>query len=128
MVKGEEFKNYSFFFFLLTAMAAAAVRASAPMPAAAAFVLGLAPSDFSSAGAAILTANYFPARLSALFMMVACTFCGKDFSARNAVRIFLRDRYNHKSPNSAQTESVMAGALELRLAGPAYYFQKLVQN
>ncbi len=73
-------------------------------------------------------ANYFPARLSALFMMVACTFCGKDFSARNAVRIFLRDRYNHKSPNSAQTESVMAGALELRLAGPAYYFQKLVQK
>lgn len=40
---------------------------------------------------------------------------------RNGWRIFRRDRYNHASPNSAQTESVCAGLLGLRLAGDAYY-------
>ena len=42
--------------------------------------------------------------------------------AKGALRIFKRDRFNHASPNSAQTESVMAGALDVQLAGPAYYF------
>ncbi len=73
-------------------------------------------------------ANFLPARLSALFMIAACVFGGKDFSAKNAARIFRRDRYNHKSPNSAQTESVMAGALGLQLAGPASYFGKKVDK
>ena len=41
---------------------------------------------------------------------------------KNAWKIWRRDRYHHKSPNSAQTESVAAGALGVRLAGPAYYF------
>ncbi|MBO4800026.1 MAG: cobalamin biosynthesis protein [Lachnospiraceae bacterium] len=64
--------------------------------------------------------NYIPARLSAYFMIIATALCGMDF--KGAVRIFKRDRYNHASPNSAQTESVMAGALRVQLAGPAYYF------
>ena len=34
-------------------------------------------------------------------------------------------RFNHKSPNSAQTEAVMAGALDVQLAGDAWYFGKL---
>ncbi|MBQ1865169.1 MAG: cobalamin biosynthesis protein, partial [Thermoguttaceae bacterium] len=42
--------------------------------------------------------------------------------------VFKRDRFNHKSPNSAQTESVCAGALGLRLAGDACYFGKLVKK
>ena len=44
----------------------------------------------------------------------------------SAYRIWRRDRRNHKSPNSAQTESACAGALGLRLAGDAWYFGKLV--
>ena len=52
----------------------------------------------------------------------------KEYSASDALRIFLRDRYNHKSPNSAQTESACAGALQVRLAGDAYYFGKLVKK
>ena len=39
-------------------------------------------------------------------------------------RIFKRDRLNHASPNSAQTEAVMAGALQVQLAGDAWYFGK----
>ena len=35
---------------------------------------------------------------------------------------------NHKSPNSAQTDSVCAGALRLRLGGASYYGNKLVEK
>ena len=72
--------------------------------------------------------NFLPARISALLMILAAFVLGRDFSGRNAFKIFLRDRYNHKSPNSAQTESVCAGALGVRLAGDAYYFGKLVKK
>ena len=67
--------------------------------------------------------NWIPARLAALFLMVAAAFGGQD--AGNALRIFRRDRYRHASPNSAQTESVVAGALGVRLAGPARYFGEI---
>ncbi|MBQ7060254.1 MAG: cobalamin biosynthesis protein, partial [Clostridia bacterium] len=63
--------------------------------------------------------NFVPARLSALIMLLAGGISG--FSLKNGWRIFKRDRYKHASPNSAQTESVMAGLLDLRLAGDAYY-------
>ena len=49
-------------------------------------------------------------------------------NSRNAYRIFKRDSRNHASPNSAQTESVVAGALEIQLAGDAYYFGKLYKK
>lgn len=71
--------------------------------------------------------NFVPARLSAYIMIVAAFVC-KGFNGKEAYRIFKRDRYNHKSPNSAQTESVCAGALQVRLAGPSYYFGKLVEK
>lgn len=67
--------------------------------------------------------NYIPARISAFLMILASAFLKLDY--RNAWRIFKRDRYNHTSPNSAQTESVCAGALGIQLAGDAYYFGKL---
>ena len=63
--------------------------------------------------------NYLPARLSALLMIAACPLCSLD--GKNAWRVFRRDRYKHASPNSAQTESVCAGALRVRLAGDAVY-------
>ncbi len=70
--------------------------------------------------------NLIPARLSALFMTAAAFLLGMD--GANAWRIFLRDRFRHKSPNSAQTESVCAGALRVQLAGDAYYFGKLYEK
>lgn len=64
-------------------------------------------------------ANYLPARLAALLMIAVCPLCRLD--GKNALRIFRRDRYKHASPNSAQTESACAGALNVRLAGDARY-------
>ena len=63
--------------------------------------------------------NFLPARISALLMLAAGALLGMD--GKNGWRIFKRDRYNHASPNSAQTESVCAGLLGLRLAGDAWY-------
>ena len=65
-------------------------------------------------------ANYIPSRLAALLWVAAAAFTGND--AKGAWRIWRRDRRNHASPNSAQTESACAGALGVQLAGPAYYF------
>ena len=67
-------------------------------------------------------ANFIPARLSGI-LMIAGSFAG-GYDYRNAAKIFKRDRFNHASPNSAQTESVMAGALDIQLAGDAWYFGK----
>lgn len=65
-------------------------------------------------------ANYLPSRLAAVFWIAAAGLTGQDVP--NAWRIWRRDRRNHASPNSAQTESACAGALGVQLAGPAYYF------
>ena len=66
--------------------------------------------------------NYIPARLCGLLMIFASYILKMDW--KNAKKIFLRDRFNHASPNSAQTEAVMAGALRIQLAGDAWYFGK----
>lgn len=71
-------------------------------------------------------ANFIPARLSAVCMIAASFCCG--LNGKNAWRIFKRDRFNHASPNSAQTESCIAGALQVQLAGDAWYFGKLYQK
>ncbi len=72
--------------------------------------------------------SFVPARISAAFMIVSCLFAGKEYSARDARRIYRRDRHAHASPNSAQTESVAAGALGIRLAGDSSYFGKIVSK
>lgn len=67
--------------------------------------------------------NFLPSRIAALLMILSAFLLGMD--GRNAYRIWRRDRFCHKSPNSAQTESVCAGALDIQLAGDAWYFGKL---
>ncbi len=85
--------------------------------------------DFGRAAAKLDdVVNFIPARISAWLMIISCVFLGKDFSTAGAYRIFKRDRFNHASPNSAQTESVCAGALGLKLAGPASYFGRIVEK
>ena len=72
--------------------------------------------------------NFIPARISAYLMIAAAFIGGRRFDGKNAYHIFKRDRFNHASPNSAQTESVCAGALRVQLAGDAVYFGKLVKK
>ena len=70
--------------------------------------------------------NLIPSRLSALLMIAASFLIGMD--GKGAIRIYRRDRRNHKSPNSAQTEAVCAGALQVQLAGNAWYFDTLYEK
>ena len=72
--------------------------------------------------------NFIPARISAYLMIAAAFIGGRHFDGKNAYHSFKRDRFNHASPNSAQTESVCAGALRVQLAGDAVYFGKLVKK
>ena len=67
-------------------------------------------------------ANYLPSRIAALLWIASAALTGND--AKSALRIWRRDRRKHASPNSAQTESACAGALNVQLAGPATYFGK----
>lgn len=72
--------------------------------------------------------NFIPARISALLMIMAAFLSDGNFSGRNAAYIYRRDCRKHASPNSAQTESVCAGALGIRLAGDARYGGKTVKK
>ena len=67
--------------------------------------------------------NFFPARIAGGLMILAGYLWG--FDGKNAARIYRRDKKNHESPNSAHTEAVMAGALDIQLAGDAWYFGEL---
>lgn len=70
--------------------------------------------------------NFLPSRMAGTAMVLCSKQAGLD--RKGAWKIFLRDRRNHASPNSAQTEAAMAGALNVQLAGDAYYFGKLVKK
>lgn len=65
-------------------------------------------------------ANFIPARLAGLAMVLAAKPARLDM--KGAWRIFKRDRKNHRSPNSGQTESACAGALGVQLGGTHTYF------
>ena len=70
--------------------------------------------------------NFIPARLAAFMMILASAIL--RFDVNGAIRIFNRDRFNHLSPNSAQTEAVAAGALNIQLGGTHTYFGKPVEK
>lgn len=70
--------------------------------------------------------NFIPARMAGI-MLVISAWIG-PFDGKNAGRIFARDRRKHASPNSAHTEAAAAGALDIQLAGDAYYFGKLYEK
>lgn len=71
-------------------------------------------------------ANYIPSRIAALLWIVVSPLAGGNIN--NAWKIWRRDRRNHSSPNSAQTESACAGSLGIQLAGPACYFGKRLEK
>jgi adenosylcobinamide-phosphate synthase len=70
--------------------------------------------------------NFIPARLSGLCIVAAAQLLRKDW--RNSLKIFLRDRLNHSSPNAAHSEAALAGALGLRLGGASSYFGETVEK
>lgn len=70
--------------------------------------------------------NFIPSRITALLMILSAFILG--FDGKNAWKIWRRDKLNHASPNSAQTEAVCAGALDVMLAGDAYYFGRLCKK
>ena len=83
-------------------------------------------------------ANFIPSRISAVFMIISAGMMSiytrvisslrgsldegmPYYSVKRALSVYRRDRLKHNSPNSAQTESVCAGALGIRLGGRSYY-------
>ena len=80
-------------------------------------------------------ANYLPARIAGMLIALSAFFvsAAKDiFSSLSAAgrsfMIMLRDGGNHPSPNSGIPEASMAGALGIRLGGPATYGGVLVEK
>lgn len=69
-------------------------------------------------------ANYIPARIGVLLLALGSLFTGFNF--KNALKIGIRDRKNHKSPNCAFSEGAVAGALGIQLGGTNIYFGKPV--
>ena len=69
--------------------------------------------------------NYIPARLTGLLMCISSIF---KYDVKNGFKIMIRDRKNHKSPNSAYPEGAVAGLLNIQLGGSSYYFGKLVEK
>ncbi len=70
--------------------------------------------------------NWLPSRICGVLMVLSAKLLKLD--GKNAFRIFRRDRKNHLSPNSAQTESAAAGALHIQLGGSHIYFGTLVEK
>lgn len=72
--------------------------------------------------------NFLPARISAILLILACWFDGKESNARHAWQIWQRDRNLPDSPNAGQPESACAGALGIALGGDAVYFGEPVEK
>ena len=82
---------------------------------------------FGRAGARLDdAANFVPARLTALLMILCCIAPG--FSMRGAFRVWRRDRFHQPSPNAGQAEAACAGGLGVQLGGPARYFGVAVEK
>ena len=69
-------------------------------------------------------ANFIPARISSILMATASLIL--KYNYKNALKISIRARKNHKSPNCAYPEGAVAGALGIQLGGTNIYFGKEV--
>jgi len=69
-------------------------------------------------------ANYIPARLTGILIVLVSLFTNGNDAAKRAWRVMLYDAGHHHSPNSGWPESAFAGALNIRLSGPRYYGTK----
>lgn len=64
-------------------------------------------------------ANYLPARITAIYIMIASFLLRYD--TKEAWQVWIRDCRQHPSPNSGHAEATVAGALGVRLGGTNYY-------
>lgn len=71
-------------------------------------------------------ANFIPARLTGLLLIITAAITGSDW--KQACRIMIRDRHNAASPNAGVPEAAFAGALGIRLGGPSTYFGRVVDK
>jgi len=67
--------------------------------------------------------NYIPARITAILVILAAFLLKLDY--HNAIKILIRDKRNHSSPNSPLSEAPAAGALRIQLGGKAWYFGEM---
>jgi adenosylcobinamide-phosphate synthase len=63
--------------------------------------------------------NFVPARLALFSLWLSAAVL--RLAPQSGIRVALRDRLKHASPNSAHAESFAAGALGVRLGGPTVY-------
>ena len=70
--------------------------------------------------------NFIPARITGILIVLASMILGYDY--KNSLKIFLRDRKNHSSPNSAHSEASVAGALGVQFGGKVSYFGKEINK
>ena len=71
-------------------------------------------------------ANFIPARITGILIVLASMILGYNY--KNSLKIFLRDRKNHSSPNSAHSEASVAGALGVQNGGKVSYFGKEIDK
>ena len=71
-------------------------------------------------------ANFIPARVTGILIVISAMILGYDY--KNSLKIFIRDRKNHSSPNSGHAEAGVAGALGVQFGGRVSYFGKEVDK
>ena len=71
-------------------------------------------------------ANFIPARITGILIVIGSIILGYDY--KNSLKIFIRDRKNHSSPNSGHAEAGVAGALGVQFGGRVSYFGKEVDK
>jgi len=64
--------------------------------------------------------NFIPARITGFLICFAAPLVGGSIS--ESIKVMIRDRKNHKSPNCAYPEGAAAGAMRIQLGGTNVYF------
>ena len=64
--------------------------------------------------------NFIPARITGVLMCLAAPLVGGNIT--QSIKVMIRDRKNHKSPNCAYPEGAAAGAMRVQLGGTNVYF------
>ena len=74
-------------------------------------------------------ANYIPARLTALLMIVGYWLLAisnwPKAKSQKLIAFVRQNGRNHASPNSGYPEAALAGILDCRFGGPHYYFGQI---
>ncbi|ATW28122.1 adenosylcobinamide-phosphate synthase CbiB [Candidatus Formimonas warabiya] len=71
-------------------------------------------------------ANFIPARITGFFLTLAAFFLKLNYLG--SIRVLIRDRRNHLSPNCGYPEAAAAGALNIQLGGTHTYFNQVVHK